>query len=227
MPAPLSQAAEDYLKAIYNLQRDAEAVSTNDLAAAMAVTPASATNMMKRLAKLDLVVHRSYHGVALTPAGEKVALEIIRHHRLLELYLREVMGYDWEALHDEAEHLEHHISEDFENRIDALLGYPTHDPHGDPIPTRTGEMPDVSRTALSAVEAGGHHRIERLSDHDPALLRRLESYGLLPGTEVVVVRHEADGGLWLRAEQEIHLPADAATHVFVAEETGRDASVST
>lgn len=220
MPAPLSQAAEDYLKAIFKLQQDAEAVSTNDLAAAMDVTPASATNMVKRLAKMELVVHRSYYGVALTPAGRQVALEVIRHHRLLELYLREVMGYDWDALHAEAEHLEHHISEAFENRIDALLGYPTHDPHGDPIPTRTGEMPDVSRTSLASVAVGDARRIERLSDHDPDLLRRLEAKGLLPGAEVVVVRHDGAGGLILRAETEIHLSGEAAAHVFVSKAGG-------
>lgn len=219
MSAPLTQAAEDYLKAIYKLQLGSEAVSTNELAAAMDVTPASATNMVKRLAKMELAVHRHYHGVALTAAGEKVALEIIRHHRLLELYLREVMGYDWEALHTEAEHLEHHISEDFENRIDALLGYPTRDPHGDPIPTRTGEMPEVSRTALADVAEGFAHRVERISDHDPRLLRHLEAAGLLPGADVVVVRREQDGSLRLRTEHEVHLPAEAAAHVFVAEST--------
>ncbi len=219
MPAPISQAAEDYLKAIFKLQHDSAAVSTNEIAAAMNVTPASATNMVKRLAKMDLLAHQSYRGVTLTAAGEKVALEVIRHHRLLELYLREVMGYDWAALHDEAEQLEHHISEDFEDRIDALLGHPTRDPHGDPIPTRAGEMARPSQTPLDAVGVDTACRIERLADHDPALLRRLEALGLLPGVEVTVrgVTHEGD--ILLRADAELHLSSDDAAHIFVSETT--------
>ena len=123
----LSAAVEDYLKAIYKLQRDG-AVSTKEIARVLKVSAASVTNMVKRLAQLKMVVHESYKGVRLTAAGEKIALEMVRHHRLLETYLKEMMGYSWAEIHDEAEHLEHHISEAFEKKIDALLGYPTHDP---------------------------------------------------------------------------------------------------
>ncbi|MEX1054430.1 MAG: metal-dependent transcriptional regulator, partial [Rhodothermales bacterium] len=119
--------------------------------------------------------------------GEKVALEIIRHHRLLELYLREVMGYSWDKVHEEAEHLEHHISEEFEQKIDELLGFPTHDPHGDPIPTRDGEMADVTTHQLADVDPGLAVMVQRVSDTDPAMLGYLEEIGLLPGVTVKIV----------------------------------------
>lgn len=183
----LSQAVEDYLKVIYQLQDGGEPVSTSDIAKSMAVASASVTNMVKRLAQLGLVEHESYRGVRLTKTGEKVALEIIRHHRLLELYLREVMGYSWDKIHEEAEHLEHHISEEFEDKLDELLGYPTHDPHGDPIPTREGKIAEITTDPLTDVEPGTKVVIQRVSDADPDMLSYLEEIGLLPGTEVRVV----------------------------------------
>lgn len=183
----LSQAVEDYLKAIYQLQEEGEPVSTSDIARSMDVSSASVTNMVKRLAQLGLLEHESYRGVKLTMTGEKVALEIIRHHRLLELYLREVMGYSWDKIHEEAEHLEHHISEEFEEKLDELLGYPTHDPHGDPIPTREGEIAEITNDPLSDVETGDSVVIQRVSDADPEMLTYLEKIGLLPGTKLTVV----------------------------------------
>ncbi len=183
----LSQAVEDYLKTIYKLQQGVKSVSTSDVARSMSVSSASVTNMVKRLAQLGLVEYESYRGVTVTHTGEKVALEIIRHHRLLELYLKEVMGYSWEKVHEEAEHLEHHISEDFEDKLDELLGFPTHDPHGDPIPTREGEIADSTTDPLADVEPGRKVIIQRVSDSDPAMLSYLEEIGLLPGTSVVIV----------------------------------------
>lgn len=183
----LSQAVEDYLKAIYKLQAGGSAVATSELARALDVSSASVTNMVKRLAQMGLVEYQSYRGVTLTDTGVKVALEIIRHHRLLELYLKEVMGYSWEKVHEEAEHLEHHISEEFEAKLDELLGYPTHDPHGDPIPTREGEIAEIAADPLSGVEPGRTVVVQRVSDVDHALLEHLEERGLLPGASVEVV----------------------------------------
>ena len=148
----LSQALEDYLKVIYVLEADGEKATTTAIAQALDVSNASVTNMLKKLAGMNLIVHESYKGAELSPAGKKVALEILRHHRLLELYLKEVMGYSWDEVHDEAEKLEHHISEQFEDRIAELLNHPTHDPHGDPIPTKDGVMPEKATLALNEAE---------------------------------------------------------------------------
>src|SRR5690606_25090682 len=129
----ISAAMEDYLKAIYRIQQDQDRVTTQALATELGLSSASVTNMVKRLADLSMVEHNRYYGVRLTEAGTKVALEVIRHHRLLELYLAEAMGFEWDKVHDEAERLEHHVSTEFETRMDELLGHPEYDPHGDPI----------------------------------------------------------------------------------------------
>ena len=198
----LSQAVEDYLKTIYKLQDDGN-VSTTDLAKAMDVSSASVTNMVKRLDQMGLVVYQSYKGVTLTDAGCKIALEIIRHHRLLELYLKEVMGYSWEELHNEAEHLEHHISEEFEARIDKMLGYPTHDPHGDPIPTLDGKMEAIADDPLSGANAGQKLKVKRVSDADPELLHYLEEMGLMPGASIQIIEKAPfDGPITLHVEAE-------------------------
>lgn len=186
----LSPAVEDYLKAIFNLQEQSPTVATTDIARAMGVSAASVTGMIKRLARMNLVVHESYKGVQLTPAGEKVALEIIRHHRLLETYLKDVMGYSWAEMHQEAEHLEHHISETFEDRIDALLGYPTHDPHGHPIPTRDLKLTRTNTLSLEEAEVDKQYVIRHLSDADVAILDFIERVGLMPGRRVQVVSLE-------------------------------------
>jgi DtxR family Mn-dependent transcriptional regulator len=137
----LTDSIQDYLKEIYKLERAGGAVSTSALAAAQRVAPASASAMVKKLAALELVQHTPYHGVELTAAGEQVAVEVIRHHRLLELYLAETLGVDVDDVHDEADRLEHVLSEELEQRIDKALGFPTHDPHGDPIPNADLEWP--------------------------------------------------------------------------------------
>lgn len=182
----LSQAVEDYLKTIFKLKPQKEGVSTTQLAKAMDVSSASATNMIKRLDKMGLVKYRSYKGASLTPAGCKIALEIIRHHRLLELYLLEVMGYSWDEVHEEAEKLEHHISEQFEDKIAELLNNPTHDPHGDPIPTKEGIMPKMEDLPLTQVTRQDRYIISRVKDQEPERLRYLEKEGLLPGVELQV-----------------------------------------
>ena len=171
--AMLSQSIQDYLKVIFTIQEEHPIVSTTDIARAMNVSAASVTGMIKRLDQMQLVLHESYKGVKLTPAGKKIALEIIRHHRLLETYLREIMGYSWEEMHNEAEHLEHHISEDFEKRIDALLGYPTHDPHGHPIPTEDLTMIREKTIQLSDAPSNQALIVHHLSDADAELLHEL------------------------------------------------------
>src|SRR5436189_3003103 len=165
-----SSAVEDYTKAIYALQIRADseaAVSTNALAGRLGVTAASASGMVKRLCELGLVVHQPYHGVVLTDSGRRIALEVIRHHRLLELYLVESLGVPWDRVHEEAEVLEHVLSEELEDLIAAKLGNPTRDPHGDPIPTRDGRIVEAETTGLQDLTAGATGRFVRVADSDP------------------------------------------------------------
>src|SRR6056297_1475723 len=181
----LSQAVEDYLKAIYTLESEGNKATTTKIAGSLDVSSASATNMVKRLSEMGLVDYESYKGASLTNSGRKIALEIIRHHRLLELYLLEVMGYSWDEVHEEAEKLEHHISERFEEKIAKLLDNPTHDPHGDPIPTKEGIMPEMETESLINAEEGHHYLVSRVKNQDPELLRYLEKIGLLPGAKLM------------------------------------------
>lgn len=193
----LSPSVEDYLKTIYKLEAQADGVpvATGAIAEAMNVSSASASNMVKRLSKLDLLTYQAYDGATLTDAGRKVALEVIRHHRLLELYLKEIMGYEWDEIHDEAERLEHHISEHFESRIEEMLDHPTRDPHGHPIPTREGVIDEQPTQSLAHLEAGASAHIDHISDEDAELLRLLEQRGLLPGATVEVVETRPLEGL--------------------------------
>lgn len=215
----LSQAVEDYLKAIYKLEADEPGASTTRIAEALDVSSASATNMVKRLSKMGLVDYQSYKGASLTSSGRKIALEIIRHHRLLELYLLEVMGYSWDEVHDEAEKLEHHISEQFEDKIAELLDNPTHDPHGDPIPTKDGIMPSMEVEPLTDAEEGHQYIISRVKNQDPALLRYLEKIGLLPGTKLTIKeRGPFKGPITLNVEEtEQVLGHEVAEHIYIAE----------
>ena len=194
---PVGAAVEDYAKAIYALQTrtDGVAVTTNALAERLGVTPASASAMVKKLDGLGLATHRPYHGVQLTPAGAKVALEVMRHHRLLELYLVEHLGMTWDEVHAEADRLEHHISEGLEDRIAAKLGQPRHDPHGDPIPARDGSMVDVPAVPLATLEVGSSGTITRVVDRTTALLQYLAERGLRPGATVAVVAADELGGV--------------------------------
>ena len=191
----ISAAVEDYAKAIYALQVEADGpVTNNALADRLGVSPASASNMVKKLDSLGLVEHVPYHGVALTSAGRRVALEILRHHRLLELYLAESLGVPWDRVHDEAEVLEHHISEELEELIANALGNPTHDPHGDPIPTRDLEMFEAPACTLDSLEPGAQGRFTRISDHDPEMLRYLAGRGIAPGDCFEIVDKQPFGG---------------------------------
>jgi DtxR family Mn-dependent transcriptional regulator len=182
----LTDAIQDYLKEIYKLRADAGKVTTTTLAKRLGVSPASVSAMVKKLAALGLVEHVPYRGVDLTPAGERVALEVVRHHRLLELYLAVTLGVAVESVHAEADRLEHVLSEELEARIDSALGYPTHDPHGDPIPD-AGLKLEAERELrpLSALAPGEEATILRVPDDDE-LLPRLSGLGLVPGRRVTV-----------------------------------------
>ena len=182
----VTPAMQDYLKAVYRL-RDAGPVTTQRLADELGVSGPSVTNMVKRLDELGLLRHARYHGVELTPGGERVALEVVRHHRLLEQYLVQTLGFGWDEVHAEAERLEHHLSEALEARLDAALGHPTVDPHGDPIPTREGTVAGVGDRCLLDLKVGEGAVIARVSDRDPEQLRYLGGLGLRPGIPVVIL----------------------------------------
>jgi DtxR family Mn-dependent transcriptional regulator len=191
-----SEAIEDYAKAIYTLQSRAEggSVSTNHLAERLGVTPASASAMAKKLAERGLAEHVPYRGVRLTGEGERVALEVLRHHRLLELYLAEQLGVPWDRVHEEAEALEHVLSEDLEARIAAKLGDPTHDPHGDPIPAADLSIDEGTTRSLADLVPGDRGRFVRVSDSDPEMLRFLHERGVRLGDPLEVVERQPFGG---------------------------------
>lgn len=186
-PPQVSHAMEDYLKAAYRLKMDGKPATTQLLADELGVSGPSVTNMVKRLDEMRLLRHTRYQGVELTPAGERIALEVVRHHRLLELYLAETLGYPWDQVHEEAEKLEHHISEELEARMDLALGYPTRDPHGDPIPTRDGLVPENEDLPLAELANGASAKVIRVSDRDAEQLRYLAELGLIPGAEVRII----------------------------------------
>jgi len=213
----LSQAVEDYLKAIFEVQRDHGKVATTVLAERMGVAPASATGMIKKLAGLKLVRHSPYQGVVLTRAGEKLALEVLRHHRLLELYLAEALGYTWDQVHDEACRLEHVISEEFEDKIYEALGRPTRDPHGEPIPTKDGKMPSADHEPLSDLQPGTAGVISQVSKSNPEILRYLGARGLIPEATVEVVEKAPfEGPLTVRTgENSYVLGRQLASHIRV------------
>jgi DtxR family Mn-dependent transcriptional regulator len=189
----IGEAAQDYLKAIWKLGAGGRA-TTSAIADELGVSPASATGMLKRLATLGLVEHERYHGASLTPAGERVALEVVRHHRLLELYLMEALGLRWDEVHAEADRLEHHLSEEVEARIDAALGFPKRDPHGDPIPTAELELVTDPARRLGELMSGDEAFILCVPDSDPALLRYLAELGLFPKRRVTIIERAPFGG---------------------------------
>jgi DtxR family Mn-dependent transcriptional regulator len=208
---------EDYLKIIYDIQRTQGKVNTTTLAERLKVAPASVTGMLKKLAEMNLVLYEPYQGVRLTKSGEKIALEVLRHHRLVELYLAEALGVPWDQVHDEAEKWEHILSERLEARMDALLGHPTADPHGAPIPTLQGEIPAPHETRLSDLQPGQTAVIAEVSDHDPALLRYLASKALYPKTKVYIVSVAPFGDpMTIRiGETEHTIGREVANHIFV------------
>jgi DtxR family Mn-dependent transcriptional regulator len=185
----LTHTIEDYLKTIYEITCQGQRASTNQIAEALGVTPASVTGMIKRLASTTppLLDYKRHHGVRLTPKGELVALEIVRHHRLLELFLHQMLGFEWDEVHAEADRLEHVISEEFEERIAQALGNPAYDPHGDPIPTRDLVIPDSPSLRLADLRPGERAIMRRVNDDDPELLRYLGELGLIPGTRLTIL----------------------------------------
>jgi DtxR family transcriptional regulator, Mn-dependent transcriptional regulator len=193
--APASEAVEDYVKAIYGLERHGEGpITTSALAERLAVAPSSVTAMLKRLDELGLVRYEPYHGVTLTSTGERVALEVIRHHRLIESFLAEALEMPWDRVHDEAEVLEHYISEDLERRIARKLGDPALDPHGDPIPSPELDLAADRTTALARLAPGQVATFARVSDSDPEMLRYLADRGIRPGVQLEVTGTQPFGG---------------------------------
>jgi DtxR family Mn-dependent transcriptional regulator len=202
-----SPAVEDYAKAIYQLaEHSAGAVTTNALAERLDVTPASASGMVRKLDDLGLVEHEPYKGVRLTAEGARVALEMLRHHRLLELYLAEALGVPWDRVHDEAEVLEHVLSEELEALIADKLGNPTHDPYGDPIPSADLVIDDRPTESLASLQAGAGGEFVRISDADPDMLRYLAERGIAPGDRFEVVdKQPFDGPLFVRFGDAVHV----------------------
>jgi DtxR family transcriptional regulator, Mn-dependent transcriptional regulator len=192
--SPLTQHVEDYLKAIYELERAGAAAATTDLATQLGVAPASVTGMIRRLAEQGLLTHEPYHGVRLTARGRKGALRTLRRHRIIESYLVKALGYSWDQVHDEAEHLEHAASDDLIDRMALAIGEPTVDPHGAPIPSREGAIEEAVYTTLAELEVGEQARIARVGDEDPELLRHLADLSLTPGSVISVVEHAPFGG---------------------------------
>jgi len=207
MSAPISAPIQDYAKAVYVLEtRTGSAVSTNDLAERLGLTAGSVSAMIRKLSDLGLLEHERYRGVRLTERGRAVALEVLRHHRLIELFLAEELGMPWDRVHAEAEVLEHVISEELEQLIAERLGDPTVDPHGDPIPSRELKLAETSATALAELEPGETATFVRVSDADPEMLRFLGERDIVPGTRLELVeRQPFDGPLFVRAGDEVHV----------------------
>jgi DtxR family transcriptional regulator, Mn-dependent transcriptional regulator len=210
----LSVAIQDYLKEIYKIQVSGERATTTAIARRMGVAPSSVTSMLKKLAALGLVEHAPYRGVELSEAGSKIALEVIRHHRLLEQYLAETLGLGIDAVHAEADRLEHVISEELEARIDEQLGYPTHDPHGDPIPDAGLNLDRTSLRSLEALVPGEQATVRRIPDGDAELLRYLAELTLVPGRRVTMRRSEPFGG-------PVTVDVDGSEHAISRELAGR------
>jgi DtxR family Mn-dependent transcriptional regulator len=202
----LTAAVEDYVKAVYMLELREGTVSTTALAARLEVTPAAVSGMLPKLTALGLIEHEPYRAVRLTDRGRLVALEVVRHHRLLELFLVESLGMGWDEVHAEAEVLEHVLSEGLEELIAAKLGHPTLDPHGDPIPSRELAVADVESRDLYQLEPGASGTLVRVSDDDPEMLRFLTERGITPGTQLEVIdRQPFEGPLSVRVGDEVHV----------------------
>jgi len=213
----ISSVMEDYIKAIFNLIQKEGKANTNDLAKSMNVSAPTVTQMVKRLVDLKLVRHEPYKGVSLTASGDKMALETIRHHRLLEQYLYEALGVPWDKVHSEAEKLEHVISEDLEKRIAEALNHPTHDPHGSPIPSKDLVLESEDLCLLTELAAGSRGIISEVPDEDPKLLRYLDERGLKPDTAFIIMKIEPYGGsIVLQIDKnDVYVGSDAASQIRV------------
>ena len=190
----LSTAIEDYLKAIWLVAQDASA-STNDLALQLKISAPSVSGMLAKLQDQGLVHYEPYRGVSLTEKGRQEALHLLRRHRLVETFLLENLDYSWEEVHEEAESLEHAVSDTFTERLDVFLGYPSHDPHGDPIPNREGELPDTPNTPLAEISIGETLKVARLMSQEKDVLTYLKSLSIKPGKELHLFKREPFGGL--------------------------------
>jgi len=231
---PLSEAQEDYLKQVLLLGsgegmgrlEDTLPVSTQSLADRMQVKPASVTGMLKKLAELGLVEYEAYRGVRLTEAGYKVALEVLRHHRLIEAYLHQALGYGWAEVHAEAEKLEHHISEAFEERIAEWLGHPSHDPHGDVIPSAALELPPTTpNRPLTTLQSGQHGTVARVATQDQDALNLFAHLGLKPGAPLRLLEQGAEGSRIQVGNQRYLLPTSLAQVLWITLEGDPDANI--
>ena len=191
---PLTRSVEDYLKAIYHLSSQGGFAATSDIAANLAVSPPSVSGMVKRLSETGLIEHVPYRGVQLTAQERRAALKMIRRHRILELYLTQRLGYDWGGVHDEAERLEHAVSDDLIERMAAALGDPRYDPHGAPIPTAAGEIEEADFVALADAPVGQPLELRQVGTEDPARLRYLAEQGLVPGALLTVTERQPFNG---------------------------------
>ncbi len=224
MKEPIQELApriSDCLKVIYDMQERGQKVSTSAVSERLGVSDATVTMLFKDFAAAGWVEHVPYRGVRLTPLGERKAMEVIRHHRLLELYLARELGYSWDKVHDEADKLEHVISEEFEDKLDALLGYPTVDPHGDPIPSKDGVMVVRKGCTLQQLQEGQTALILRVDDQDPEKLRYLGQLGMYPEMQVELVGRAPFGGplrirVGEKSQQVEHLVGpELAAHIIV------------
>lgn len=190
-PGSTTPATEDYLRTIYELATPGGWVSTSQIAAALEVRPSSVTGMIQKLAAAEpaLLEYHKHHGVALTPEGRQAALGVLRHHRLLEAFLHDILGFSWDTVHAEADRLEHVISDEFERRVDALLGYPSLDPHGEPIPDAELQMPATEGMRLHEAQPGQHLVVERVEEEESEFLRYLGRLGLKPGARLTVLEY--------------------------------------
>jgi DtxR family Mn-dependent transcriptional regulator len=213
----ITEADQNYLKEIYSLELDHQHATTSMLAERFGYSPATVTGMLKKLSQKGWVDYEPYQGARLTDDGRKIALEVVRHHRLLETYLARALDIPWDRLHDEAEKLEHVLSEYLEARIDEQLGFPTSDPHGSPIPAADGSVRPAGRTRLAGLAAGEEAEVVEVYDRDPEILSRLQELALYPGTRLSVEAVEPlDGLLTLRLEgRPIVVGQTTANHVYV------------
>ncbi|HEY6809416.1 MAG TPA: metal-dependent transcriptional regulator [Gemmatimonadales bacterium] len=192
--APLSRSVEDYLKTIYHLSSQGGFASTSDIAASLAVAPPSVSGMVRRLSETGLIEHVPYRGVQLTNQGRRAALKMIRRHRVIELYLTQRLGYDWDGVHDEAERLEHAVSDELIERMSGALGDPRYDPHGAPIPTAAGDIEEAALVTLADARAGARLELRQVGTEEPARLRYLAEQGLVPGAALTVTERQPFNG---------------------------------
>ena len=223
----ITPAIEDYVKAIYLLRQEQGKVTNARLVDHLGVRAASVTDMVQKLAQFELVTYTPYQGVALTAAGERLALEVLRHHRLLELFLVEVLGYSWDEVHAEAEVLEHVLSETLEARIAARLGHPTTDPHGDPIPFPDGTLPPSTSQSLVDLPIGSQGQVARVTDQHPDHLCYLAELGLVPGATIIVHAHAPfEGPLTVGIGEERHPLDRRLARAILVQETATKQTMS-